>query len=264
MEDDKLIEAVLASGMKIPPMPAMLIQALALERDDNAGPREFSVLLGRDPALAGAIFRLAASPVLGLRAKVESLEKAITVLGLRTSLAVVRYESLRGVLGDPALAGAMQAIWARMTGVADLVLALTRALRPRGIREDQAYLAAMFHDCGVALLCRRDPSYARAFAGAQAWPDLSRLDEEHATNHTVVGMMVARNWQLPAAAALAVRHHHDPGMAALPEAASVMILLIQLATHLLARRAGYNEPEWQACWLAPVNAFCENSNITLA
>jgi HD-like signal output (HDOD) protein len=258
-DDDRLIDAVLASGVKIPPMPGMLVQVLALQRDDNAGPRDFAALLGRDPAMAGAIFRIIGSPVLGMRAKVETLEKAITVLGLRTTVAVVRSESLRGALGDPDLAVAMNTLWARMNAVGDLVMALARTLRMRGVQDDQAFLAGIFHDCGVALLCRRDAAYAQAFTTPDAWPDLCRLDAQHATNHAVCGMMVARNWQLPADVALAVRHHHDTNIDSLPDPARKMILLIQLANHLQALRGGGDDREWQEAWQGHVAAMCADA-----
>jgi HD-like signal output (HDOD) protein len=247
-DDYRLIEAILASGVKIPPMPALLLQVLALEQDDDAGPREFAALIGRDPALSGAVFRIIGSPVLGLRTKVDSLEKAITILGLRTTVAVVRSEGLRMSLNDPELAPVMHTIWQRMNAVADVVLAITRTMRLQGVREDQAFLAGIFHDCGVALLCRRDKEYAKSFANPDTWPDLAKLDAARHTNHAVVGLLVARNWQLPPDVALAVRHHHDSRLESMTTAARKMIVLIQFACHLLAVRSGGDDSEWQNVW----------------
>lgn len=247
-DDQALIEAILASGVKIPPMPTILMEVLALERNDDAGPREYAALIGRDPALSGGVFRVAGSPVMGLRTKVDSLEKAITVLGLRTTTAVVRSEGLRDALHDPESVAVMTLLWQRMNAVADLVLATVRTARLRGVREDLAFQAGIFHDCGVAVLCRRDHAYAKAVLEAEGWPDLTALDATHHTSHTVVGQMVARNWQLPREVVLAVRHHHDPDIRTLPEAARALIVLIQFARHLLAMRAGSPDTEWETTW----------------
>lgn len=247
-DDNRLIDAVLASGVKIPPLPAILTQILALEHDDNAGPREFAALVGRDPALSGALFRVAGSPVFGLRAKQDSLEKVVTVLGIRTTVAVARSEGLRLALHDPALARVMTALWEHMNTVADIVLETLRAARIKGVREDQAFLAAMFHDCGVALLCRREAAYAQAFQNPSVWPDALRLDALHATSHAVVGLMVARSWQLPTEVALAVRHHHDTELAGLPDAVRKTIVLIQFACHILAQRQGNDDGTWETHW----------------
>jgi HD-like signal output (HDOD) protein len=256
-DDESLVEAILASGVKIPPMPAILMEVLALERDEDAGPRQYAALIGRDPALSGGVFRVAGSPVMGLRTKVDSLEKAITVLGLRTTLAVVRSEGLRDALHDPESAAVMNLLWQRMNAVADLVLASVRTARMRGVREDLAFQAGIFHDCGVAVLCRRDHGYAKAVLEAKGWPDLTTLDAAHRTSHTMVGQMVARNWQLPRDVVMAIRHHHDADIDALPEAARNLIVLIQFARHVLATRAGTADAEWEGTWRARAEALFE-------
>lgn len=243
-DDNRLIDAILASGVKIPPMPTVLLDVLALSRDDDAGPREYARVIGRDPAMTGAVFRVVGSPVMGLRTKVDSLEKAVTVLGLGTTVAVVRSEAMRGALHDPALEAVMHTLWQRMTAVADLVLATLRTARVRGVREDLAYQAAIFHDCGVAVLCRRDPAYARAFADPAAWPDLAALDAEHHASHAVVGLMVARNWQLPQEVADTIRQHHAGHPDSLPEPVRTLATLVQFACHLLARRTAGADREW--------------------
>jgi HD-like signal output (HDOD) protein len=248
IDDFHLIESILASGLTIPPMPALLLNILALEGNENAGARDFAALIKRDPDLAGAVFRVVGSPLLGLRAKVTSLEHAITLLGIRTTLAVVRSEGLRGALVDPGLAPMMARFWGRMNTVADVVLGLARALRIKGVREDQAFLAGIFHDCGVALLARQSPDYAREFMGAVAWPNPLPLDATYDTSHCLAGLLLARNWQLPDDVALAVRHHHDNDLADLPEAARKMIVLVQFACHLIAQRDDGDDSEWQSVW----------------
>lgn len=262
-DDNYLIDAILASGVKIPPMPTVLFDVLALERDDAAGSHQYAEVIGRDPAMAGAVFRIIGSPVMGLRTKVDSLEKAITVLGLRTTVAVVRSEGLRGVLHDPDLAAVMNTLWQRMNTVADLVLATVRSVRPRGVREDMAFQAGIFHDCGIAVLCRRDPFYAQAFIESDAWPDLAALDVRHHTNHAVVGLMVARSWQLPQDVAQTVRHHHDPHPEALPEPVRSLIALVQFACHLLAQREGSDDSEWEKVWKGPAETLFQSAGRDL-
>lgn len=262
--DDKLVEAILASGVKIPPMPKVLIDVLALAREDQAGAREYAAAIGHDPALAGAVFRVAGSPVMGLRAKVETLEKAITVLGLRTTLAVVRSEALRGALHDPALVAAMNVLWQRMNTMAELMMAMVRRARLRSLGEDLVYQVGIFHDCGVAVLCRRDPGYAAAFHAGAPWPDLALLDAAHQTSHTVVGQMVARNWQLPQDVAQAIRQHHDAHPEELPERVRALCVLVHLASHLLARRAGGSDAEWLSVWMAHGEALFSPLGCDLA
>lgn len=262
-DDNRLIDAVLASGVKIPPMPTVLLDVLALEGDDDAGAHQYAEAIGRDPALTGAVFRIVGSPVMGLRAKIDSLEKAITVLGLRTTVAVVRSEAMRGALHDPELAAVMNTLWQRMTAVADLVLAAVRTARLRSVREDLAFQAGIFHDCGVAVLCRRDPAYAQAFRDAAGWPDLVALDAAQHTNHAVVGQMVARNWQLPQEVAQTIRHHHDLRPETLAEPVRALCVLVQFACHLLAGRQGAGDREWETLWKGHAEALFSQAGMDL-
>ncbi len=263
-DDNKLIDAILASGVKIPPMPAALLDVLALEKNNKAGPREYAAVIGRDPALAGAVFRVAGSPVMGARTKPESLDQAITVLGLRTTVAVVRSEGLRGALRDPKLESLINLLWQRMNAVADLVLATVRIARLHGLREDMAFQAAIFHDCGVAVLCRRDPAYARGFGAIGAWPDLTALDAAQHTDHTVVGLMVARNWQLPSDVAQTIRQHHSIHPETLTESVRALSVLVQFACHLLAQRSRTDDGEWENIWKVHAEALFRHASVDLA
>jgi len=71
----------------------------------------------------------------------------------------------------------------------------------------------------------------------------------------VVGLMVARNWQLPQEVALTIRHHHDPHPEALPEPIRALIVLIQFACHLLAKRSGTEDREWATVWQPQAEAW---------
>jgi HD-like signal output (HDOD) protein len=249
-KDERLIQAVLASGVRIPPMPEILLGLNLLLQDEDAGPRELAGLIGRDGALSGAVFRLAGSPVFGLRARVDTVEKAVTVLGIRSAAAIVRSEALRGALHDPAHAQALEALWAHSGAIADLATLALKTGHVRGIPADSAYTLGMFHDCGLALLCKRMPVYVRALAQPGIWPDIPALDASHQTDHGLIGQMVAKNWLLSEDIVLAIRHHHDPALGALPEPVARLCALINFAMHLHNRRTSTGDGEWENIWKA--------------
>lgn len=248
--DERLIQAVLASGVRIPPMPEILLGLNALLADEDAGPRELATLVSRDGAISGAIFRLVASPVFGLRARVETVERAIALLGMRNASAVVRSEALRGALHDPAHAQALEAIWNRGGAVADLAVLALKTGHARGIPHDLAFTLGMFHDCGLALLCKRIPAYSLALSDAGAWPDIPALDREHQTDHGLIGQTVAKNWMLSAEIIQAIRHHHELSPENLPDPVSRLCALLNFACHLRNVRTGGDDSEWENGWNA--------------
>jgi HD-like signal output (HDOD) protein len=245
--DEALIQAVLASGIHIPPMPDSLLQLQRLSSDEQAGPRQFARLIEQDGALSGAVFRLAGSPVFGLRARIASVEAAIAVLGVRNTAALVRNETLRSALHDPAHAQALETLWNRTGAIAEWMLRAHRQGHLRGICQDHAFTLGLFHDCGLALLIKRFPDYARALTGA-SWPDIAALDHANHTHHALVGQMVARNWQLDAIVVAAVRHHHQLDTGELPDAVARLCALLNFATHLHHRTLGIEDDAWETGW----------------
>lgn len=248
--DARLIQAVLTSGVRIPPMPAVLVGLNALLADPDAGPAELAHLVIRDGAISGALFRLVASPVFGLRAKVETVDKAILMLGMRNAASVVRSEALRKAFQAPDQAHALEALWDRGTAVANLSTLALKTGHVKRIPADAAYTLGMFHDCGLALLCKREPAYAQALSQAVAWPDIPALDREHQTDHTLIGQMVARNWLLPDDVTQAIRVHHVLSWEDMDEATMRLCALLNFACHLHNVRTGADDGEWETGWKA--------------
>lgn len=244
--DSSRIQAILASGIKIPPLPEILVRIQALLADPDVDIADVAGLIRRDGALCGAVFRVVGSPVFGLHAKVETVERAVTLLGIPPTLAILRGIALRDAFGDETAQAALEALWRRSARIAQLAMAATRILKPQGFGPDQAYTLGMFHDCGLALLAKRFPAYAQALA-QDAWPDIPSLDHAHATDHTLLGETVARNWQLPGVIAKAIRHHHEPQPSpAVPDEALRLGALLNLACHLHRLAGGEDDGEWEA------------------
>ncbi len=253
-DEERLIAAVLAGGVKIPPLPQALAELGRLKQSDAAGAREYAEVIGRDGALAGAVFRVVRSPVFGRHARIDSLEAAVTVLGLKTTTAVVRSEAAQQALDDPVHARVLARLWGRLGAVAERCTWLVGRLRPPGVGVDQAYTAGMFHDCGIALLCKRYPDYAAALAGEE-WPDIPTLDRQFRTSHAVVGQTLGRSWQLPPEQMVAIRHHHDVAPAGLDDRSRGLLAILQFALYLEAMRLGEQATAWgggQRAWAATV------------
>ena len=255
------IQAILASGIKIPPIPEVLLKVQSLLKDPDVGGAEVAKLIRLDGALSGAVFRVVGSPVFGLRAKVETLEHAVAILGIPPTLAILRGLSLRNAFADPASQAALENLWQRSTQIALIAMALAKRLRRRGISPDQAYTLGMFHDCGLALAAKRFPDYAEALS-QPGWLDILALDQAHDTDHALLGTLVAKNWQLPEDMALAIRHHHDPD-AELPEGIAKLCAVLNLAYSIHTQAQGVEEPGWATGWKAAVMTRLELDEAAL-
>jgi c-di-GMP phosphodiesterase len=72
------------SSRRIPTNKLVLMQLLARINDPNATPEELGSIIRSDVSMAVTVLRWANSPLLGLRRPVESVERAVVVLGLYT------------------------------------------------------------------------------------------------------------------------------------------------------------------------------------
>ena len=247
-QEKHVIEAILASGVKIPPMPAVMLEFMTLEKDPDASLDKYCAILNRDAALTGALFRVVNSPLFG-GCRVDNMQRALATLGVKNAGAIVRSESMRRTLHDVRYVTFMTLLWGRLDAIAALSARVVRRVRVPQVPTDLVYLLGIFHDAGLAVLCKRFESYARAFGHFDVWPDLLALDEAHQTSHAVVGQMLARNWQLPPGLVQAIRHHHEPeAFEALPEMVVKLILVLQMALHLYNRGHGQADAEWDRVW----------------
>lgn len=233
------IEAFLAKGVNLPLQPKVLMEIDALAAKDDVSMRAIANLVGKDAGLTARIFKVVHSPFFGLRTEIDSLDRALSMVGLKPALAIIKSAALRDSIGgDPK---AMDAFWDRANDIA--VLAALIAKKQRDVVRvppEHAHMAGLFHDCGVPILMQRFPGYCADLA--RAWPDLAAEDEKFKTSHAVAGYMMAKNWKLPEGVCQAVRHHHDSAHALATEHSLIAILL--MATHLRDLFCGYGDTTW--------------------
>ena len=238
---DPLLDAVLASGVKLPTLNGNLARLHALAANDDANPNELALLIGKDPALTGEFIRVANSPVFRTRTPAKSVKAAITFLGRTKSLAIITSNALRSNFTGVS-SPTVQHIWAVSSAVADGAWKAAQASRFRHLA-DLAYLAGLMHDVGIPILIQRFPTYGEHFVGSASIDGAATAaDQALATDHAAIGAMVARNWKLPAEVVEAITLHHRPvGLdKAEPHGASLAILIA--AGHHL--HAGGRDPDW--------------------
>ena len=194
-------------GISIPPCPASLTSIMREAKHPATDFAKLSHLISRDAGVVGPLLKLANSPFVGLRNKVTSVFQAVSVLGMQNTLNLVQNISLRQSLGGGSQS--FDKFWERSSLAAGIAEKIAVKLPP--ISKDDAYLAALFHDCGIPVLMMKFPEY-RQTVMAQHQLGKSICDVENdifSTSHATVGHMLTRSWMLPAVISEAILHHHD-------------------------------------------------------
>lgn len=242
-ETTSALDKILASDINIPPQPAILLEIEKLLNKPGDNLSAIGKLLGKDAGLSAAIFKLVNSPFYRRSVTISSIPKAVAILGINQVINLVKGLALKKALGGNELV--YEKFWERSEEIAVLASIIAgKQVSVCNIAMDQAYMAGLFHECGVPILLQRFPDYCKLFRLNEGsnWPDFREEDHSFNTDHTVVGFLVARHWNLPDFICQAVRFHHD--RLSVEHSALTMVSILQLARHLHKRLHRLTDDEW--------------------
>lgn len=243
--EQELIKSILDSQIQIPPQPTILLEIDKLLSKPSNSLTAIGNLINKDVGLSGAMFKLVNSAFYNHSSNITSIQKAITILGLNQVSNLIKGLSLRRAIGGQEVA--YEKFWERSFEIATLsAIVAKKQISACNIAVDQAYLAGLFHECGVPILMQRFPEYCQTFRLNQGtnWPDFYEEDKRFKTDHTVVGFLVARHWNLPEFICQSIRFHHD--LLSVDHAALTLVSILQMARHLYCVSHRINDTaEWE-------------------
>jgi len=241
----------------IPPCPVVVAALLEEARCDDVDFNKIIRLISGDLSLAASMMKTANSPIFALRNKVETVQKAAAVLGLKNILCIVNGLALKRSLSQNGVS--MERFWERSNYHATVSTRLAR--RVPGVSQEDAYTFGLFHDCGIPILMQRFPDYKETLlvANRSAKAVWETETERHGTDHVTVGAMLAHNWHLPEMIVKAIRMHHNfeilsDNASTVSDEVRALTATSLLADHLIARFLDVpDEAEWMAHGTAALN-----------
>ncbi len=231
---------VLRQAEALPTFSVVVARLSSLIRNDQVGAGEYENVIRLDPALTANLLRLANSPFFGLRRKVTSVRQAITLMGIKRIFELATSASFSRILPPKIPGFEIDAadLWKHSVAVAIMAERLARATRMNP--PEMVFTAGLLHDIGkLAIGALLLDEQARVQNTMQN-EDMSFVGAEHAvigTDHTEVGALMAKEWDLPHEVEWAVRWHHSPGSA--PEHVNQSLIGLVHVADCLAHSIGY-------------------------
>lgn len=216
---------LVATISSMPSLPAIYVRLSEAIDDPNSSMRKIETVVHDDPSLAGRLLRLANSAYFGFPAKVDSISRAITLVGTRQlrdlSLATSVMALFKGVSPQYVT---MDSFWRH--AVACGLVARALASWRREPNPERFFVAGLLHDIGrLVLYLKRPQEMSKALDAARERVEpLYELETDVlGYNHAAVGGELLKQWNLPASLAAAVAWHHAPGGAGIDKAAAATV-----------------------------------------
>jgi HD-like signal output (HDOD) protein len=236
-------EDVVAREVELASLPDIFAQIMEALKNPSSSAAHVADVIARDVSLSAKLLRLVNSPFYGYPQRIDSLARAVTIIGSNqlTSLAlgisvITLFDDV-----DPALID-MRSFWRH--SVACAVLARAIAVRRIHVREERFFVAGLLHDIGPLVMLRRHPGpAARALAEAarRGVPGHQAEAEIWEFDHSLVASLLLEKWLFPMGLEQSIRHHHAPLAAQDPPDAAVLHLADFLA-HALGYASGGAAP----------------------
>jgi len=246
IEEQRALDHLAASGIRIPPQPKVLIELRNKIATGDFDVRSISRIISQDPGLVAMLFKASRSPVFSRGRKFEKLDQVLQVIGVKQTYNLVQAIALSTTISD-GTRKAFEIFWTRASEVAQLAAMIAEnQVSVCNVFPDQAYMAGIFHECGVPVLMMRFPDYCKTLHldHVCCWPNLAEEDAKFDVDHCSVGYLVARHWGLPDFVCAAIRYHHEVPTEELGAAVS-MVSIVQMAIHFHHRINNQPNPVWE-------------------
>uniref|UniRef100_I2PYH0 Putative domain HDIG-containing protein n=1 Tax=Desulfovibrio sp. U5L TaxID=596152 RepID=I2PYH0_9BACT len=201
---------IIESDPKLTSLPDVFVRINEVLNDAHSTAKEAAEVIGMDTSLSAKLLTVVNSAFYGFPVKVDTLSRAVTIVGSRqlTTLAlgisvISIFKDLPGCLVD------MRSFWKHSISCG--VVASALAGPDTEVDVERLFVAGLLHDVGRLVLYRGLPRHAaHTLALARAEGILLR-DAERRTlgfDHATLAGMLLRKWRFPESLEKAVRHHH--------------------------------------------------------
>lgn len=227
---------------QLPSLPHVLVDLLHACQNADSSFQDLSAIIHRDTAIVARVIALANSPFYNRGMKINSVERALLVLGTDTIKTIVITAAVQQFFSNfsQTHASFLKRFWKRSLSCA--LLAKSLAILTSYPNPDEAYLGGLLHNIGELIL---NTNFDQRFGQLCAdYPEeMERIDQESQAfpmNHCAIGAWLMKEWGLSALIADAIEFHHAP--AAMLGDAHHLVKIVALSS-LLSTDQALLEPD---------------------
>lgn len=203
------IDQVLDKVKELPTLPDVVFKVNEVVNDPSTSATDLERVISHDQAIAAKVLKLVNSAFYGLPGRVDTLSRAIPLLGFSTVRNLVMSVSIFS--STPITEFDMKMFWRHSftTSIAAKAIAVADGLPD----EESHSLAGLLHDIGKVLLFQHFSKQAQAVVEMMEEKGTTFIQAEqrlYATDHAEVGGAIAEKWSFPPNLQAAIAWHHNP------------------------------------------------------
>ena len=191
-------------------MPAIAIRIFDMVDDAHYSAQDIGKVISQDPALTARLLKIANSALFGYQSEIDTVTRAITVLGSRQIrdlvLATTVIKTFTGISDDLVT---MEKFWYHSMACGLAARALSMKCFPE--RSEPMFIAGLLHDIGQLILYQQMPEQGAQILSLMRDGAPPEVAEQQVIgfNHADVGAELITSWQLPGSFRECIECHHD-------------------------------------------------------
>jgi HD-like signal output (HDOD) protein len=203
---------LVTGSIKLVSVPELYVRLNEAVENPTTTTAKIGQIISQDPALTAHLLKIANSPLYGFTSKIDTISRAVMVIGTRGLRDLALAASAVDVFSKiPGTMISMASFWRHciFTGVIARILAAKCSV----LHCERLFVTGLLHDIGQLIIFYKLPEMARealyrSRSTGQAQHEAER--DVMGFDHALVGGAVLHLWNLPDGISEAVTYHHEP------------------------------------------------------
>ncbi len=205
------VEKIIAKIDQLSPIPQVATKVMALTQNPDCGLADISKVVTYDATITANILRTVNSAAYGLKRKIETIQEAVTILGMKSLvqmvfMSVASSNLKRAYRGYDLEEGAL---WKHSAASAYLAGKIGESIK--GVDSNLVFTATLLKDIGKILLNQYVNNKLLEIQNLVFKNDHSFLDAERKVigiDHAQLGGLMARKWNFSERMVSLIQNHH--------------------------------------------------------
>ena len=226
-------EQIVRGVTKVVSLPAVVTKLGEAIQDPRTSNLDIENIVSEDSALAARVLRIANSAMYSFPSKIDTINKAVAVIGLQQLndivLACSVIKAFKGVSLDII---DMETFWKHSIAVGTTARLL--AVQRRESNIERFFTAGLLHDIGRLILFMEMPVKSREAIELSASGNCLLYQAEKdllGFDHGMLGAMLLKKWELPESLVMSTNYHHKPAVASKNQLEASVIHVSDIIVH---------------------------------